>query len=236
MIVEHLLRAARIGSTWVLYILLGLSVISIAIMVERWLYFRRLRDPGKNVRARIANALREGNFSEVERILGASRTVEAGVVLRALAWRARGARAVDSAVTSELDEARPELERGLNFMGTLGNNAPFVGLFGTVLGVIEAFHQLGGGPNKNAMGGVMNGIAEALVATGVGLFVAIPAVIAFNIHQKRIAQIEEATQSLGKLVIAGLEPASSQPAAVEASPVSKNGAGGLPVAIATGSD
>ncbi len=205
MIVDYLLRAARIGSTWVLYLLLALSVISIAVMVERWIYFRRLRDPDTRLRDRLAAALRDGDLEKAERLLSTSHAVEAGVVLRALAWKARGARAVDDAITSELGHAKPDLEKGLNFMGTLGNNAPFIGLFGTVLGVIEAFHQLGGGPNKAAMGGVMNGIAEALVATGVGLFVAIPAVIAFNVHQKRIAEIEDAAASLGKLVTASLE-------------------------------
>ena len=79
----------------------------------------------------------------------------------------------------------------MTLLGTLGNNAPFVGLLGTVLGVIEAFHQLGAaGQNKEAMGNVMAGIAEALVATGVGLFVALPAVVAYNIVQKKIGEIE----------------------------------------------
>ena len=207
MIVDYLLRAARIGSTWVLYLLLALSVLSIAVMAERWLYFRRQRDADTRLRERLAAALREGDVEAATKILAGSRTPEAAVVLRALEWRSKGARAVGAAIESELGTVKPQLERGLNFMGTLGNNAPFVGLFGTVLGVIEAFHQLGGGPNKAAMGGVMNGIAEALVATGVGLFVAIPAVIAFNLHQKRIATVEDGAQSLGKLVTAALEEA-----------------------------
>lgn len=217
MIVDYLLRAARIGSTWVLWILLALSVVSVALMVERWLHFRRLRDRDRGLRERVAAALRDGDFERTSRLLSASHTVEAAVVARALAWREGGPRAVGDALTSEFAEAKVGLERGLNFLGTLGNNAPFIGLFGTVLGVIEAFNQLGGGPNKAAMGNVMSGIAEALVATGVGLFVAIPAVIAFNILQKRIAEIEDAAQSLGKLVTAALEgnPAPASPPEVE---------------------
>jgi biopolymer transport protein ExbB/biopolymer transport protein TolQ len=88
-------------------------------------------------------------------------------------------------------------------LGTLGNNAPFVGLFGTVLGVIIAFHALGqAGGNAGQMGGVMAGIAEALIATGVGLFVALPAVIAYNVIQKRIGDIEAGALSLTKLLTA----------------------------------
>jgi biopolymer transport protein ExbB/TolQ len=219
MIVEHLLRVARLGSTWVLYLLLALSVISIGVIVDRWLYFRRLRDPGRGLRDRIAKALQRGDLSEAERLLASSKTVEARVVAQALAWRHGGPRAVADALDSELAVARAEIERGLNFLGTIGNNAPFIGLLGTVLGVIEAFHQLSAGANKAAMGNVMSGIAEALVATGVGLFVALPAVVAYNIAQKRIAGIEDATSGLGKLVTAYLEgapvPARSITAAVE---------------------
>ena len=100
---------------------------------------------------------------------------------------------------------RKELEKGMTFLGTLGNNAPFIGLFGTVLGVIQAFHQLGAGQNKEAMGNVMSGIAEALIATGVGLVVAIPAVVAFNVFQKRIGEIEGNVGSIGKQLLALLK-------------------------------
>jgi biopolymer transport protein ExbB/biopolymer transport protein TolQ len=205
MIVDYLLRAARIGSTWVLWLLLALSVVSVALMIERWLHFRRLRDRDRGLRERVAAALRDGDLERAERQLAASETIEAAVVVRALAWKDRGPGAVGDALASELVASKVGLERGLNFLGTLGNNAPFIGLFGTVLGVIEAFNQLGGGPNKAAMGNVMTGIAEALVATGVGLFVALPAVIAFNLQQKRITEIEDAAQGLGKLVTAALQ-------------------------------
>jgi len=91
----------------------------------------------------------------------------------------------------------------MNLLGTLGNNAPFVGLLGTVLGVIISFHALGdAGQNTQAMGGVMAGISEALVATGVGLFVALPAVVAYNAIQKRIGEVESQSLSLTKLLTA----------------------------------
>ena len=102
-------------------------------------------------------------------------------------------------------QQRKKFEAGLLFLGTLGNNAPFIGLFGTVLGVIQAFHQLGEGQNKAAMGNVMSGIAEALIATGVGLVVAIPAVVAFNVAQKRIGEIEGNVASIGKQLLALLK-------------------------------
>jgi biopolymer transport protein ExbB/biopolymer transport protein TolQ len=107
------------------------------------------------------------------------------------------------ALEAEMARKRAELERGMTFLGTLGNNAPFIGLFGTVLGVIEAFQQLGNRHGDNAaMGNVMAGISEALIATGVGLVVAIPAVVAFNMAQRRIGEIEGNVGSIGKQLLA----------------------------------
>jgi biopolymer transport protein ExbB/biopolymer transport protein TolQ len=203
-IVDRLLRFALVGSAWVLYLLLALSVVSITAMLERWLFFRRHRDDTEALRRRLAAPLREGDFPAAGEILARSPSLEARVLREALAWKDGGAHAVADAIDGELFALKRDLERGQSLLGTLGNNAPFIGLFGTVLGVIEAFHQLGAGAGKAAMGSVMSGIAEALVATGVGLFVALPAVVAYNVVQKRIGEIENAVGALGKLVTAAL--------------------------------
>lgn len=205
MIVERLLRIALAGSAWVLYLLLALSVVSFAAMFERWLFFRRHQDDADALRRKLAAALKNGHVEEAEQILKKSPSIEARALAEALRWRDGGAEAVSDALDSEISAVRKELERGTALLGTLGNNAPFVGLLGTVLGVIEAFHHLGDGANKAAMSNVMSGIAEALVATGVGLFVALPAVVAYNLVQKRIGDIESAAASMGKLVTAALK-------------------------------
>jgi biopolymer transport protein ExbB/TolQ len=213
MLVDRLLKVALAGSTWVLWLLLALSVLSLTAMLERWLFFRRHRDDVGALRTRLARALATRDIAGAKKVLAASPSIEARVLSAALAWEAGGPDAVQDAVESELGAARKELDRGTNLLGTLGTNAPFVGLFGTVLGVIEAFHQLSAGAAKAAMGNVMSGIAEALVATGVGLFVALPAVVAYNVAQKRIAGIESDTLALAKLLTAALR----MPAKVEAS-------------------
>jgi biopolymer transport protein ExbB/TolQ len=204
MLVDRLLKVALAGSTWVLWLLLALSVLSFTAMLERWLFFRRHRDDIPALRARLARALSTRDIRAAKKVLDASPSIEARVLSAALAWERGGPAAVSDAVESELGAARKELDRGTNLLGTLGTNAPFVGLFGTVLGVIEAFHQLSAGAAKAAMGNVMGGIAEALVATGVGLFVALPAVVAYNVAQKRIAGIESDTLALSKLLTAAL--------------------------------
>jgi biopolymer transport protein ExbB/TolQ len=213
MLIERLMKLALLGSEWVLYLLLVLSVVSIATMVERTVFFLRRRVNMVTLREKIVDCLDKHELEELATSLDTQRSIQARVVRVALRWLPRGAEALSDAVSSELSRARAELERGTNLLGTLGNNAPFVGLFGTVLGVIIAFSALGeSGGDSQAMGGVMSGIAEALVATGVGLFVALPAVVAYNVIQKQIGDIETDAQALVTLISAY---AKGDPAVVE---------------------
>lgn len=206
MLVEALSRIALLGSTWVLYLLLGLSVISLTSALERWLYFARRSDDVDALGARFSEALEVEDFDRARKVLRESRSIEAGIVLTALRWVHGGPAAFANAIDASLANARGQLQRSTYLLGTLGNNAPFIGLLGTVIGVIDAFHQLGeAGQNRAAMGSVMTGIAEALVATGVGIFVALPAVVAYNVIQKKIAEVETGVQVLGKLAGAYVE-------------------------------
>lgn len=96
---------------------------------------------------------------------------------------------------------RQNLDHGLVILGTLGNNAPFIGLFGTVVGIIQAFHDLA----KNPAGGpsvVMAGISEALIATAIGLVVAIPAVIAYNSFQRLVKRKTANAEAIKRLITA----------------------------------
>jgi biopolymer transport protein ExbB/biopolymer transport protein TolQ len=224
MLVERLSRIALLGSTWVLYLLLGLSVASLTSALERWIFFARRHDDLDDLASRFSAALEVEDFDRARQVLRESRSIEAGVVLRALRWVHGGPRALADAIAASLARSRGQLMRSTYLLGTLGNNAPFVGLLGTVIGVIDAFHQLGdAGQNHGAMGNVMTGIAEALVATGVGLFVALPAVVAYNLVQKRIAEVETGVEVLGKLAVAYVEAldhaGSDLPRAVGASEV-----------------
>ena len=98
-------------------------------------------------------------------------------------------------------QRRKSFEAGLLFLGTLGNNAPFVGLFGTVLGVVAAFRELGSAAgsaaNGGGMGNVMGGIAEALIATAVGLAAAIPAVVMYNRFSRQLRVLTAEMETFG---------------------------------------
>jgi len=213
MLIERLLKVALLGSAWVLYLLLFLSVVSIATMVERWLYFRKRRVDNQALHRELAKFLDADDLEGAAKFLEKNPSLEARVAREALRWAPSGPESMNDAVESELARGKAELERGLNLLGTLGNNAPFVGLLGTVLGVIMAFTALGSnGQNSSAMGGVMAAIAEALVATGVGLFVALPAVVAYNNIQKRIGEIETESLALTKLISAYLKAGRGLPA------------------------
>jgi biopolymer transport protein ExbB/TolQ len=201
-IVKYLLKVAMLGSSWVMYVLLMLSVASIAVMVERWLFFRKHGRGGEELADALCDLLEQGDREAAEGLLRRHPAIEAEVMLASLRWARGGPDALAAGIEGEMTKRRRDLEAGMTLLGTLGNNAPFVGLFGTVIGVIVAFADLAEGSSKIQMDKVMGGIAEALIATGVGLFVAIPAVVAYNIYQKKITDIEDNVSSMNKRLCA----------------------------------
>jgi biopolymer transport protein ExbB/biopolymer transport protein TolQ len=205
MLIEKLLKVALLGSSWVMYLMLALSVLSIGTMLERWWFFFKRRGDLPELTQTFLGCLEKGEDREARELLRASKTIEASVIEPALRFIPGGPDAVSDAIESELVSMRQEMERGATMLGTLGNNAPFIGLFGTVIGVIIAFQNLATNQGNAAMGSVMAGIAEALVATAVGLFVAIPAVVAFNVIQKRTGEIEGNVTAITKQITAILK-------------------------------
>jgi biopolymer transport protein ExbB/biopolymer transport protein TolQ len=201
-----LLKVALLGSEWVMWLLLLLSVASIGSVIERWWFFRK-HTSGDELGDELCALLEKGDAPAAEQLLATHGSIEASVLARAIRWVDGGADSLADSIQAEITKKRKELERGLTFLGTLGNNAPFIGLFGTVIGVIIAFHQLQAGQDKAAMGNVMAGIAEALVATGVGLFVAIPAVVAYNIFQKKVGDVEANVEAISKQLTSLLKAA-----------------------------
>lgn len=190
-----------------MYLLLALSVFSITAMTERAIYFFRKNVDADELGDQLMELLGTGDHEGAHKLLEgkSKRSVEAETIAPALKYLDACPEAVEDEVMSQFQKTRMDMERGTNLLGTLGNNAPFIGLFGTVIGVIIAFQQLSNTKGAGNMGNVMAGIAEALIATGVGLFVAIPAVVAYNIIQKRIADIESNVNSLTKRITAHLK-------------------------------
>ncbi|HUJ60731.1 MAG TPA: MotA/TolQ/ExbB proton channel family protein [Kofleriaceae bacterium] len=192
---------AGTGATWVLYFLIALSSVQLAIILERAVVYRRARAP-RTLRRDLRIALERGGSKAAAQV-AAGPSLEARVIASGAASAERGPEAAQEIMRSTLVEEKLRLERGLALLGTLGNNAPFLGLFGTVLGVIHATADLSTTAG-HAGGQVMAGISEALVSTAVGLLVALPAVAAYNYFTRVVKTRALAAEALGGELIARL--------------------------------
>jgi biopolymer transport protein ExbB len=225
-ITERFLAFTLLGAEWVLWLLIGLSVISFAIMIERAYYFLTHGVDVDSLATDLRRLLSKGNVADARARVKGSDGAEMTVMAAGLAEVERGTDAVAEAMVGEKARQRMRLERNLAFLGTLGNNAPFIGLFGTVLGIIKAFHDLAG----NQAGGVavvMAGISEALVATAVGLLVAIPAVVGYNYFNRRVKATLANVDSLAHVVLAQLKGEGEAPASATGSDGKKSTSGKL---------
>jgi len=197
----------RSGASWVLWLLGASLVATIVITVERWLFYRTRDGDLQGLALKLGAHLAGRNFDDAATELGRSKSVAAAIASAGVALADGGPAAADRAMQSAAALERRGLERWLAYLGTLGNNAPFVGLFGTVIGVIGAFEELSRGQGAGGAGAsqlMMAAIAEALVATAAGILAALPAVIAFNYFQRRVASLLAGTEVLSNLVLAYL--------------------------------
>ena len=202
---EALNRFTELGAEWVLWLLLALSVISITVMVERGILLYRRRGDAAALARLVAERLAAGKLDELREYVGKSRSVEAVVLAAGLAKVEDGAAAAEESMHAAQVRERQILDRNLSFLGTVGANAPFIGLAGTVIGIMQAFRNLGANVQAGASSSVMSAIAEALVATLIGLIVAVPAVIAFNFFQRRIKTRMNDSQVLVHTLLAHLK-------------------------------
>lgn len=190
------------GSEWIMWVLILLSVASIAIIAERLIVLRQLTGDISALRQGLVKALREGGFAGARAVLAEERHPAAKIALRGVQGREddMNAEQAKEAMAAEVIAQKRSLERRFGFLATLGANAPFIGLFGTVIGILQAFDALGrnahGAVSAMAPQAVMSSISEALVATAIGLGVAIPAVFAFNTFERTVRSALEDAEIL----------------------------------------
>lgn len=222
---------AMLGAEWVMWVLVALSVASVAVILERARYYRSLNDDLDRLADDVRALLRKNDIDGAKKRLEKSPSPAAAVALAGLAEAEFGVRSAEEAMAGAVARVRLNLERYLAYLGTVGNNAPFVGLFGTVIGIIQAFDALkrsetaareaarraAQGASAAAStfdtGAVMGTLAEALVATAIGLLVAIPAVAAFNYFQRRVKGIVSSTETVAHVITASLAANAEAPAA-----------------------
>jgi len=192
---------ALLGGDWVLYLLILLSAWCLAVIYNRFKLFRARAKEESLLGGKVPELLAKGKIKEAQKLVEKATSPE-GVILRAcLSNLSLGREGLEQVLESAKIQEKMILEENLLVLGTLGNNAPFIGLFGTVLGIIKAFNDLAiagtSGPTI-----VMRGVSEALVATAMGLLIAIPAVVSYNYFQGQIKRSLLNADRLCRLLLA----------------------------------
>jgi biopolymer transport protein ExbB/TolQ len=201
---DKFLELSAVGSEWILWILVGLSVLSVAVMIERVIFYVGVAGRDQALLRSLHAALSDHDVAKAQALLRDARGPGSRIAAQMLESHQRGSGSMAAIMAALRPGEKLRLERSLNFLGTVGSNAPFIGLLGTVLGIIETFRAIertgvvGSAEYSNA---VMAGIYEALVATAVGLLVAIPAVIAFNYFQRRVKALLGEADALTNMVL-----------------------------------
>ncbi|MFN8846755.1 MAG: MotA/TolQ/ExbB proton channel family protein [Bdellovibrionales bacterium] len=186
----------------VLWILIILSITSVGMILERFFALRKVTSESEKVRARIRLALQGNSVEDFEHLAKDLNSLEGRAAHYALRhMKDSGTKGLEEVFNTYTLTERPDLERFLNFLATIGSNAPYIGLFGTVLGIMKAFNDLAQASDAGQQT-VMAGIALALIATAAGLFVAIPAVIFYNYYSKQVKSILQSLDSVKELGLA----------------------------------
>lgn len=207
-IINAFLRFSELGAEWVMWLLLALGLVMIILFFERLVLFRKTSVDAPKMARDLVQALDKNDFGAAEAVVQAGVAMEERVLADVLQVADRGPQVAEQILQSGIVRERQRYERFLSYFGTVGNNAPFIGLLGTVIGIIVAFRELGANP-KGGLEVVGPGIAEALVATAVGLLVAIPAVVIFNVLKGQVKTRVGNTDFLGRIVMAWIQESSS---------------------------
>src|ERR1700751_2262601 len=206
-----LVKSMGILAKIVVIILFIMSGWSIGVMIDRWMAFSAARKQSRAFAPAVAGALRDGKIDEAIKVAERNKKSHLAKVVTAglMEFRAHqesgeipGETIEASKRALERTEAivHAELKRGLGGLATIGSTAPFVGLFGTVMGILNAFKEISS-QKATGLGAVAGGISEALGTTAIGLFVAIPAVMMFNYLTGRVEAFDvEMDNSSSELV------------------------------------
>jgi biopolymer transport protein ExbB len=204
MLEESLLSFALGGAEWVLWLLVALSVACVAVSIERVVAAIIRHTPSAPLHHALRSFGKTGDADALQRALGSMRGAAARVLLAGASRAKYGIGSVEEGLLAATARERSRMDRLLAILGTTGANAPSIGLFGTVLGIIKAFHDLAEN-QAEAASAVMAGISEALVATAIGLMVAIPAVVLYNVFLRYNKRVLSNVDALAHVMLAQLK-------------------------------
>jgi biopolymer transport protein ExbB len=187
-------------SSFTMIILMACSVVALTFIFERWLFYKHTSIDADRFFMKIKEAFRNDGTEKAISVCNTSLSPLAAVVKSGLEESGKKTDIAAEMMDAVAIEQRTKLEKNLSILGTLGNIAPLIGLFGTVVGIIRAFHSLSvsgsAGPSV-----ISAGIAEALVTTAAGLVVAVPAVVFYNYFLRRAETVMNEIESVSKKVL-----------------------------------
>ncbi len=188
---DELVHYLRLGGVTMVIILIA-SVLALGVAIERLIALWGVSDTARGLGEAIARHLLRGDLPAARSVAERSDALSADIYLAGFNRLAKGPRgSIDAAVERERAQVNLKLKRNLWVLGTIGATTPFIGLFGTVAGVMRSFKDLGIDVEAGGAGGsaaVMTGISEALVATAAGILVAVEAVVLYNYFQARLGR------------------------------------------------
>lgn len=203
-VVATFTKFANLGAAWIMWLMLAIAFVLTVLIIERVFLFVRTRVDASDVGRQLFEHLERGELDLARQLVAAGHAMEERIIADGLEAWPRGSRAVAQVMKGSTERERQRYERFLGYMGTVGANAPFLGLLGTVIGIVISFQQLASNP-KGGMAVVGPGIAEALASTAVGLLVAIPAVVAFNAFRGSLTKRLSNVEFLSGIVLSQLE-------------------------------
>lgn len=202
MLSQKIFAIAHYADQVVLIVLAIMSILSIGMILERLLFLKRVSTASQKTRLKIKMALQSNSLQDFEDLAKDPTTLEGLAAAQVMKhMRQSGSHGVEEVFNTFLLTEKPELERYLGVLATIASNAPFIGLLGTVLGIMKAFNDLASSSDAGQQT-VMAGISVALVATAAGLFVAIPAGVFYNYFTRKVKGIVTSLESVKELGLA----------------------------------
>ncbi|MES2614347.1 MAG: MotA/TolQ/ExbB proton channel family protein [Bdellovibrionota bacterium] len=202
---QFLKFALATGAQWVMYLLIFCSVVNLAIIIDRMFYFFKYRGDFADFIQKLTDRLNSKEpLEKIAAWCSGQNMLEASVAAVGLERGAGSEKAAEESMMATMIAARTRFERGIIILGTLGNNTPFIGLFGTIIGIMQAFHALSTATNSGPEV-VMSSIAEALTATAIGILVAVPAVIAYNFFNRAIKKKMANSDTTARIILSHID-------------------------------
>ncbi len=199
---DRIFAVAHYADAGVLYLLIVLSLISLGIIIERYIRLNQVVKQSQKEMKKIEEALSQVKIDHLEDIDLDKDSLHGKILNYSLEHiKTNGLTGLSETFDSFIQFQQPRLEKSLTFLATVGSNAPYIGLFGTVLGIMKSFYDMSNATDAGQQT-VMAGISAALIATAAGLLVAIPNIVAFNYFQKQVKGIIAGITNLKDIVIA----------------------------------